>query len=92
MDAVRRGDAAWCGFRSHDPERGHGHLTVFRELYAPDAKRAMLLHLIAPGTTLRLHDVMNGDVRHVQADGSDAVPICIDRLAGYRWLRYEVVA
>ncbi len=85
-------DAAWCGFQSHDPASGTGYITVFRELHAPDAERAMPLHLIAPGTTLRLHDVMNGDVQCVTTDDAGAVPIRIDQPAGYRWLRYKALA
>lgn len=82
-------DAAWFGFQNHRVEDGSGYLLVYREKDAAGDSQRLPLHLVEPGTSLRMTDVLTGDAFDTSLDADGAIPIAIDAVPGFRWLRYK---
>lgn len=80
-------DAAWTGFQLHNPDTGTGYVLVFRELDAPQNRKALPMHLV-DDVRLAWEDVLNGSTWTDEAPRG-AVECTIEVAPGFRWLRYH---
>jgi len=80
---------SWTGFQIYHPEKKAGYLMIFRELHNPD-KKAMIKLKFLKDRMIRITDMENGSVRNEKIkDGS--ISLSIEKPAGYRFLKYEII-
>ena len=81
-------DASWTGFQNHDPATGAGYLMIFRELRAPEYKKALPLRFVAD-SMIRLTDLASNSERTVTVPPDGKVWFEIASSPGFQFLRYE---
>lgn len=82
-------NASWTGFQNHNPDRGGGYLTVFRERLNRSSTGTLALNFVQ-GTTLAVTDLLTGESRSLPVDAEGRVQLTIPEAPGFRFLRYEI--
>ena len=82
-------NASWTGFQVYHPEENSGYLMVFRELHNPEKNGKIKLRFIQ-NKKIRIIDLENNSVQTTQCKNG-VLNLVIDRPAGYRFLKYEIM-
>jgi len=83
-------NASWAGFQCHNPQRGSGYVTLFRERKNEVASRQIALRFLG-GESIKITDLRTGDSRRVSVPQDGRVDFQIERAPDFLFCRYKLL-
>lgn len=81
-------NAGISGFQNHNPDKGNGYLTIFRQLESKNDKAEIALKFLAR-KKIQIADLVSGETRKVDVPEDGKVEFSLPKAPGFLYLKYE---